>query len=37
MDRAPLWMQKASLEWLFRLYKQPSRIRAHDGAAAVCN
>ena len=26
MDRAPLWMQKASLEWLFRLYKQPSRI-----------
>lgn len=26
MDRAPPWMQKASLEWLFRLYKQPSRI-----------
>ena len=26
MERAPLWMQKASLEWLFRLYKQPSRI-----------
>ena len=26
MERAPLWMQRASLEWLFRLYKQPSRI-----------
>lgn len=26
MDRAPLWMQKYSLEWLFRLYKQPSRF-----------
>lgn len=26
MERAPLWMQKSSLEWLFRLYKQPSRI-----------
>lgn len=26
MQRAPKWMQKASLEWLFRLYKQPSRL-----------
>ena len=25
MERAPLWMQKYSLEWLFRLYKQPRR------------
>lgn len=24
--RAPLWMQKAGLEWLYRLFKQPSRI-----------
>ena len=27
MERAPKWMQEASLEWLFRLYKQPSRFR----------
>ena len=26
MERAPKWMQEASLEWLFRLYKQPSRL-----------
>lgn len=26
MQRAPKWMQDASLEWLFRLYKQPSRF-----------
>lgn len=26
MERAPKWMQDASLEWLFRLYKQPSRF-----------
>lgn len=26
MERAPKWMQEASLEWLFRLYKQPSRF-----------
>lgn len=25
MKRAPLWMQKAKLEWLFRVMKQPSR------------
>ena len=27
MKRAPKWMQDASLEWLFRLYKQPSRFK----------
>ena len=26
MKRAPLWMQKAKLEWLFRGLMQPSRI-----------
>ena len=26
MARAPKWMQDASLEWAFRLYKQPSRF-----------
>lgn len=26
MARAPQWMQDASLEWAFRLYKQPSRF-----------
>ena len=26
MERAPKWMQDASLQWLFRLYKQPSRF-----------
>lgn len=26
MQRAPKWMQEASLEWLYRLYKQPSRL-----------
>lgn len=26
MERAPKWMQEASLEWAFRLYKQPSRL-----------
>ena len=26
MERAPKWMQDASLEWLFRLYKQPCRF-----------
>lgn len=26
-QRAPLWMQKIGLEWLFRLYKQPWRWR----------
>lgn len=26
MERAPKWMQDASMEWAFRLYKQPSRF-----------
>ena len=26
MERAPKWMQDASLEWAFRFYKQPSRF-----------
>ena len=26
VERAPKWMQDASLEWLFRLLKQPSRL-----------
>lgn len=26
VQRAPVWMQKAGLEWLYRLAKQPSRI-----------
>jgi len=26
VQRAPLWMQKMSLEWLYRLLKQPSRF-----------
>lgn len=26
VQRAPAWMQKAGLEWLYRLAKQPSRI-----------
>lgn len=25
-QRAPVWMQRAGLEWLFRLWKQPSRF-----------
>lgn len=27
MQRAPLWMQRLGLEWLFRLWQQPSRWR----------
>lgn len=27
VDRAPEWMQKKGLEWLFRLYKEPKRWR----------
>lgn len=27
VPRAPLWMQRTGLEWLFRLYLQPWRIR----------
>jgi len=26
MQRAPLWMQRANLEWLFRLFLQPQRV-----------
>ena len=26
VSRAPAWVQKAGLEWLYRLLKQPSRI-----------
>jgi len=26
-QRAPEWMQKKNLEWLFRLYKEPKRWR----------
>lgn len=26
VTRAPLWMQKASLEWLYRLLRQPTRL-----------
>lgn len=26
VPRAPLWMQRAGIEWLYRLYLQPSRI-----------
>lgn len=26
IDRAPLWMQKNGLEWLYRLYKEPRRL-----------
>jgi N-acetylglucosaminyldiphosphoundecaprenol N-acetyl-beta-D-mannosaminyltransferase len=25
--RAPLWMRRAGLEWLFRLLRQPWRLR----------
>lgn len=27
LQRAPVWMRKAHLEWLYRLYQQPSRWR----------
>lgn len=27
VKRAPIWMQRCGLEWLFRLWKQPSRWR----------
>ena len=26
IDRAPLWMQKANLEWLYRLLQEPKRL-----------
>jgi N-acetylglucosaminyldiphosphoundecaprenol N-acetyl-beta-D-mannosaminyltransferase len=27
LPRAPIWLRRAGLEWLYRLYLQPSRIR----------
>jgi N-acetylglucosaminyldiphosphoundecaprenol N-acetyl-beta-D-mannosaminyltransferase len=27
LSRAPVWMQKSGLEWLFRLWREPKRIR----------
>ena len=27
IDRAPMWMRKLSLEWLYRLIKEPSRFK----------
>lgn len=27
VDRAPIWMRRAGLEWLYRLFKQPKRIK----------
>jgi N-acetylglucosaminyldiphosphoundecaprenol N-acetyl-beta-D-mannosaminyltransferase len=27
IPRAPVWMQNAGIEWLYRLYLQPSRVR----------
>ena len=26
IDRAPMWMQKANLEWLYRLLQEPKRL-----------
>ena len=26
LDRAPYWMQRAGLEWSYRLYKEPRRL-----------
>jgi N-acetylglucosaminyldiphosphoundecaprenol N-acetyl-beta-D-mannosaminyltransferase len=26
VDRAPLWMQRAGLEWLHRLFQEPRRL-----------
>ncbi|MGP1929269.1 MAG: WecB/TagA/CpsF family glycosyltransferase, partial [Arsenophonus sp. ER-BJ3-MAG3] len=27
VKRAPVWWQKSGLEWLYRLIRQPSRLR----------
>jgi N-acetylglucosaminyldiphosphoundecaprenol N-acetyl-beta-D-mannosaminyltransferase len=27
VDRAPLWMQKKGLEWLYRYIREPSRLK----------
>ncbi|MBF0545908.1 MAG: WecB/TagA/CpsF family glycosyltransferase [Candidatus Riflebacteria bacterium] len=34
LPRAPLWMQKFAMEWLFRLYKEPKRFRRMMGIPA---
>jgi N-acetylglucosaminyldiphosphoundecaprenol N-acetyl-beta-D-mannosaminyltransferase len=26
VKRAPMWMQKAGLEWLYRVYQEPKRM-----------
>ena len=26
IERAPMWMQKANLEWLYRLLQEPKRL-----------
>lgn len=35
LRRAPLWMQKAGLEWLFRLIQQPKRFKRIFNAIVV--
>jgi N-acetylglucosaminyldiphosphoundecaprenol N-acetyl-beta-D-mannosaminyltransferase len=35
MPRAPRWMRQIGLEWLFRLYKQPKRIKRIFNAVVV--
>jgi len=37
ISRAPCWMRKIGLEWLYRLYKQPSRISRIFNAVVVFN
>ena len=34
-QRAPLWMQKSGLEWLYRLFKQPQRLKRILNATIV--
>ncbi len=35
LKRAPKWMQKLGLEWLYRLFQQPSRIKRIFNASVV--
>lgn len=35
LKRAPKWMQKLGLEWLYRLFQQPSRIKRIINASIV--
>jgi N-acetylglucosaminyldiphosphoundecaprenol N-acetyl-beta-D-mannosaminyltransferase len=35
LKRAPEWMQKLGLEWLYRLFQQPSRIKRIFNASVV--